>query len=288
MKAHQEEFLICVMCRVFSVSRSGYYAWLSREPSLRKESQLAHEVAVKAAHLQTRATYGIRRLHKELKDQGHSMSQWQVRRARERLKLRCKQVKKFKITTDSNHELAIAPNLVNQQFEPTRPNELWVADITYVWTDEGWQYLAGIKDVYSCEIVGYAIGSRMTKELCIAALQMAVIVKKPPAGLIHHSDRGSQYCSKAYQEQLRKNGLVASMSRKGNCYDNAPMESFWSTLKNELVHHTQYKTRQQAQEEITEYIEIFYNRQRRHSRLGDVAPAAFAKQHWESVQDIFL
>lgn len=158
----------------------------------------------------------------------------------------------------------------------------------YIWTDEGWQYLAGIKDVCSCEIVGYAIGPRMTKELCIAALQTAILLKKPAEGLIHHSDRGSQYCSHAYQEQLRKHGLQVSMSRKGNCYDNAPMESFWSTLKNELVHHTQYKTRQQAQEEITEYIEMFYNRQRRHSRIGDEIPAVYARQYWEGKREVVL
>ena len=182
-----------------------------------------------------------------------------MRRAREWLNLRCKQVKKFKITTGSDHELAIAPSLVEQRFKPKKPNELWVADITYIWTDEGWQYLAGIKEVFSCEIVGYAIGPRMTKELCIAALQMAILLKKPSEGLIHHSDRGSQYCSKAYQAQLKKHGLIVSMSQKVNCYDNAPMESFWGPLKNELVHHTQYITRQQAQDEITEYIEFFYN-----------------------------
>ena len=154
------------------------------------------------------------------------MSQWQVRQARKRLGLSCIQAKKFKATTNSEHKLPVAPNLVMQQFNPTAPNQLWVTDITYIHTDEGWLYLAGIKDVFSCEIVGYAMGERMTQELCLAALQLAYASKNPKAGLIHHSDRGSQYCSTTYQKAVIRMGMVASMSRKGNCYDNAPMESF--------------------------------------------------------------
>jgi putative transposase len=184
--------------------------------------------------------------------------------------------------------MLVAPNLLNQTFAPTKPNEVWVVDITYVWTDEGWLYVAGVKDVFTCEIVGYAMGERMTKELCLSALQLAIVCKKPAAGLIHHSDRGSQYCAKAYQEQLKKQGMQTSMSRKGNCYDNAPMESFWGSLKNELIHHQQYPTRQLARDDITEYIEMFYNRQRRHSRLGDVSPATFAKQYWRKQQEAFI
>ncbi len=272
------------MCKVLKVSHSGYYAWLNRKPNLRSEKRYAYEVAVKAAHQQTRETYGIRRLHREIVEQGHCMSQWQVRTIRKSLGLKCKQMKKFKVTTKSDLTLAVAPNVLEQRFAPTAPNQMWVADMTYIWTEEGWLYLAGIKDVFSCEIVGYAMGQRMTKELCMSALQIAIAYKKPPTGLVHHSDRGSQYCSKTYREQLKKNGIEASMSRKGNCYDNAPMKSFWGSLKNELVHHTQYKTRKQAQEEITEYIEIFYNRQRRHSRLGDLSPAQFVKQFWGNVE----
>jgi putative transposase len=276
------------MCRVLEVSHSGYYAWSGRAPSTRSQTRAANEIAIKATHFQTRETYGNRRLHRELKEQGHTMSQWQVRSLRKDLGLRCKQAKKFKITTNSDHDMTVAPNLLNQTFAPTKPNEVWVVDITYVWTDEGWLYLAGVKDVFTCEIVGYAMGERMTKDLCLSALQLAIVCKKPAAGLIHHSDRGSQYCSKAYQEQLKKQGMQASMSRKGNCYDNAPMESFWGSLKNELVHHQQYQTRQRARDDITEYIEMFYNRQRRHSRLGDVSPAAFAKQYWCKQEEAFI
>ena len=158
------------------------------------------------------------------------------------------------------------------------PNQVWVTDITYIPTHEGWLYLAGIKDLHTCEIVGYALGERMTKELVSRALFGAVVHKRPPPGLIHHSDRGSQYCAHDYRRLLNQFGMQCSMSRKGNCYDNAPMESFWGTLKNELVHHRRYETRAQAKSEITEYIEIFYNRQRRHSKLGYLASAVFAQK----------
>jgi transposase InsO family protein len=172
----------------------------------------------------------------------------------------------------------VADNRVAQTFAATRPNEIWVADITYVPTTEGWLYLAGVKDLHTCEVVGHAMNARMTTDLARQALLMAVGAKRPRPGLIHHSDRGSQYCAQDYQQQLQQFGLISSMSRRGNCYDNAPMESFWGTLKNELVHHRRYATRDQARQEISEYIELFYNRQRRHSRLGNCSPATFAQQ----------
>ena len=194
--------------------------------------------------------------------------------------IRCKQTRKFKATTNSNHGLPVAENLLQQDFSTQRPNQVWVTDITYIPTHEGWLYLAGIKDLHTCEIEGLALGERMTKELVSRALFGAVSHKRPPRGLIHHSDRGSQYCAHDYRRLLNQFGMQCSMSRKGNCYDNAPMESFWGTLKNELVHHRRYETRAQAKSEITEYIEIFYNRQRRHSKLGNLAPAVFA-QRWQ-------
>ena len=278
MKAHQSQYPITVMARVLGVSKGGYYEWYKRTPSLRHINRTSNEVAVKAAHAKTHETYGYQRLHAELQSENHHMSQYQVRTIRKNLDIRCKQTKKFKATTNSAHNLPVADNLLNQTFTPTKPHEAWVSDITYISTDEGWLYCAGIKDVYTCEIVGYALGERMTKGLCIAALQMALIHHKPAAGLILHSDRGSQYCSKDYQSLLCNSGLTPSMSRKGNCWDNAPMESFWGSLKNELVHHKRYKTRQQAVNDITHYIEIFYNRIRRHTRLGNVSPAQFSKQ----------
>jgi transposase InsO family protein len=200
-----------------------------------------------------------------------------IDRLRRALGIRCKQKRKFKATTNSNHALPVAENLLAQTFTAERPNRAWVTDITYIPTGEGWLYLSGIKDLYTCEIVGYAMGERMTQDLCGRALFRAVRAKRPAPGLIHHSDRGSQYCAQEYRKLLEQFGMQASMSRRGNCYDNAPMESFWGTLKNELVHHQRYETRAEAEASIREYIEIFHNRQRRHSRLGYLAPAVFAQ-----------
>lgn len=201
-----------------------------------------------------------------------------IRRIRKKLGIHCKQVRKFKATTDSRHTLPVADNLLEQKFAVASPNRVWTTDITYIATDEGWLYCAAHKDLFNGEIVGYALGSRITKDLIIRSLCMAVAIKKPGAGLIHHSDRGSQYCSRDYRTLLDQFHMEASMSRKGNCYDNAPMESFWGTLKNELVYHQRYATREQAIREIREYIEVFYNRQRRQAGLGYLSPVAYAKQ----------
>jgi len=269
---------LSLLCRVLEVSRSGYYAWCIRRPSKRARENTRLEVAIQAAHVRTRQTYGSERLQAELREDGFPAGIGRIKRLRKKLGLRCTQVRRFTITTDSAHHLPVADNLLAQTFTATRPNEMWVTDITYIATAEGWVYLAGIKDLYTCEVVGHAMGARMTTDLVKHALVRAVGAKRPRPGLIHHSDRGSQYCALDYQDQLRQFGLIPSMSRKGNCYDNAPMESFWGTLKNELVHHRRYDTREQARREITEYIEIFYNRQRRHSRLGNRSPAVFAQQ----------
>ena len=233
----------------------------------------------KVAHIRTRETYGTRRLQTELAENGIIVGRDRLARLRKELRLRCKQKRKFRATTNSNHNLPVAPNLLNQTFAPTAPNQVWVADLTYVATQEGWLYLAGIKDVYTCEIVGYAMGERMTKELTGKALFMALRSQRPPAGLIHHSDRGSQYCAYDYRVIQEQFGLKTSMSRKGNCYDNAPMESFWGTLKNESLSHYRFNNRDEAISVIREYIEIFYNRQRRHSRLGNISPAAFREKY---------
>ena len=281
IKTMRPHYPLPLMCRVFDVSQSGYHAWSKRPLSKRALDNARLEVAIQVAHQRTRQTYSAERLQPELAADGFDAGVGRIKRLRKKLGLRCKQKRKFKATTNSNHRLPVAPNLLGQQFSATRPNEVWVTDITYVATGEGWIYLAGIKDIYTCEIVGYAIDARMTKDLVGRALFQAVTAKRPMQGLIHHSDRGSQYCSYEYQRLVQQFGMKASMSRRGNCYDNAPMESFWGTLKNELVHHRCYETRQQAISEITEYIEIFYNRQRRHSRLGYVAPAVFAKQFYQ-------
>ena len=278
MRTLRTHYPLSLLCRVLAVSRSGYYAWLHRRPSKRAQENARLEVAIQAAHVRTRQTYGPERLQAELRADGFPAGVGRIKRLRKKLGLRCHQVRRFTTTTDSTHALPVAENVLAQTFVATRPNEIWVTDITYVPTAEGWLYLAGIKDLFTCEVVGHAMGVRMTTALVSQALGAAVWAKRPRPGLIHHSDRGSQYCAQDYQDQLREFGLIPSMSRKGNCDDNAPMESFWRTLKNELVHHRRYETREQARREITEYIELFYNRQRRHSRLGNCSPAAFAQQ----------
>lgn len=271
------DFPLALLCRVFNVSRSGFYAAAGRKPSQRAQNDERLKVAIKAAHVQTRETYGPLRMWPELLAQGFATGRDRVVRLRRELGLRCKQKRQFKVTTNSRHSFPVAENLLNQTFAPTRPNAVWVTDITYISTDEGWLYLAGVKDVFTCEIVGYALSTRMTQELTAQALWRAVRSKRPPPGLIHHSDRGSQYCADDYRKLVKQFGMLASMSRKGNCYDNAPMESFWGSMKNEMIHHHRYATRADAESAIREYIEIFYNRQRRHSRLGYESPARFAE-----------
>jgi len=271
------EYPVALPCRVFGVSRGGFYAWLKRKPSGRAQTDERLKVAIKAVHRQSRETYGVRRVQPELMAQGFSAGRDRIARLRRELGLRCRQKRKFKATTNSNHDLPVAPDLLEQRFESTAPNQTWVTDITHLSTQEGWLYLAGVKDVFTCEIAGYAMGERMTQTLTAKALWHAVRNKRPPAGAIHHPDRGSQYCAYDCRELLKQFGVKASMPRKGNGYDNAPMESFWSSLKNELTHHHQFETREHPKAAIQEYIEIFYNRQRRHSRLGYVSPAVFAE-----------
>jgi len=280
MKRLRLHYPMPMLCRVLDVSRSGYYAWCGRPPSRRAQEEGRLEVEIRAAHKRTRETFGPERLQKDLAAHGVITSIHSIRRLRKKNGIRCKQVKKFKATTNSAHPLPVAENLLKQKFEALAPNEIWMSDITYIPTDEGWLYCAAHKDLFHGEIVGYALGARMTKSLVARSLARAVAVKHPPKGLIHHSDRGSQYCSPKYRKLLTLLGMVASMSRKGNCYDNAPMESFWGTLKNELVFHCHYRTREEAIREITEYIEVFYNRQRRQARLGYLSPAAYERQYY--------
>jgi len=280
MKAMRFRHGIAMLCGILKVSKSGYYKWLNRKPSKRVLEEGRLEVEIRAAHKRSRETYGPERLQHELKHQGVSVGICRIRRIRKKLGIRCKQKRKFKATTDSRHALPVAENLLNQEFEATRPNEVWLSDITYIPTEEGWLYLAGHKDLFTGEIVGYAMGNRITKSLVSESLFKAVGAKRPGPGLIHHSDRGSQYCAYEYRGFVDQFKMRASMSRKGDCYDNAPMESFWGTLKNELVHHRRYKTREQAVREITEHIEVFYNRQRRQQRLGYLSPAVYERQFY--------
>jgi len=281
MKEMRLRYAIPQMCRVLGASPSGYYRWLKGKPSKRAREEGRLEVEIKAAHQRTRETFGPERLQRDLAEHGVKAGVCRIRRIRKKLGIRCKQKKKFKATTDSKHTFPVAENLVNQQFKAAAPNRIWVTDITYIPTEEGWLYLAGHKDIFTGEIVGYALGPRMTKNLVSQSLFRAVAAKGPVPGLIHHSDRGSQYCAHEYRRLLDQFHMRASMSGKGDCYDNAPMESFWGTLKSELVHHRRYGTRREAIRDITEYIEIFYNRQRRQARLGYLSPAAYERQFFQ-------
>lgn len=279
IKELRGEYPLAVLCRVLRVSTSGFHAWLVRKPSARARFRERLKVAALAAHQRTRQTYGAERLRRELASDGFRVSLGTVKSVRRELGLRCVQRKKrFRVqTTDSSHPLPVAANLLGRDFAVERPDEVWTADITYVATAEGWLYVAAIKDLFAGEIVGRSFGRRMTTELVVRALEQAVAARRPAARLMHHSDRGSQYCSGEYQALLRAHGMRASMSRKGNCYDNAPVESFFGTLKTELVHHRRYQTRTEAAREIAEYIDLFYNRQRRQARLGYLSPAAYTQ-----------
>ena len=271
---------IPLISRILKVSASGFYAWLDRPPSERAREEMRLEVEIKAAHRRTRQTYGAERLQHELKEHGIRVGICRIKRIRRKLGLRCKQKRKFKATTDSKHKLPVAENILKQQFKVYQPDTVWVSDITYVPTDEGWLYLAGHKDLFNSEIVGYAMGERLSRNLVSQSLLRAVTTRRPEKGLLHHSDRGSQYCSHEYQGLLRQFGLEASMSGCGNCFDNAPMESFWGILKQELINHRHYRSRREAIEDISEYIEIFHNRQRLQARLGYLSPVAYAQNYY--------
>jgi len=280
MRQMRLHYPIPFISRILKVSASGFYAWLDRPPSERAKEEMRLEVEIKAAHRRTRQTYGASRLQHELAEHGIRVGICRIKRIRRKLGLHCKQKRKFRVTTDSKHKLPVAENMLKQQFKVYKPNTVWVSDITYVPTDEGWLYLAGHKDLFSSEIVGYAMGERLSRNLVSQSLLRAVTTRRPEKGLLHHSDRGSQYCSHEYQSLLTQFGLEASMSERGNCFDNAPMESFWGILKQELIHHRHYRSRREAIEDITEYIEIFYNRQRLQAGLGYLPPVAYAQKYY--------
>jgi len=280
MKELRLDYPLAHLCQVLNVSASGYYAWVDRPLSKWAREEARLEVEIRAADKRTRQTYGPERLQQDLAEHGIQVGICRIERIRKKLGIRCKQKRKFKATTDSKHTLPIAENILGQQFEVSAPNKVWVSDITYVPTDEGWLYVAGHKDLFTGNIVGYAMGERLTKNLVSQSLFRAVAAKRPAEGLIHHSDRGTQYCSYEYRSMLERFGLRTSMSRKGSCFDNAPMESFWGTLKQELIHHRWYRTRLEAIRDITEYIEIFYNRQRRQARLGFLSPVVYEQRFY--------
>lgn len=273
-----------MLCSQLNVSVSGYLAHRHKPASLRKQEDLRLTIAIKAAHARGRGIYGPNKIQAELAAQGIYIGVNRIKRLRKVAGIRCIHKRKFRVTTDSKHKLPIAPNLLNRQFSPSAPNQVWVADITYIPTDEGWLYLAAVKDCHTCEIVGWAMDERMTKTLVCDALRAAYWRKKPGADLMHHSDRGSQYCSKAYRALQASYKMQTSMSRKGDCWDNAPMESFFGTLKTECLHHYKFKTRDEAKRVTFEYIEVFYNRIRRHAKLKNQIPAEFAKIYMQNIE----
>ncbi len=277
-------FPVTVLCAVMRVSRSGFYDYLQRFSSGddHRPDETTIKVRIKEIFNQSRGSYGSRRIVKDLQSEGYQIGRYKVRRMMRQLGLKAKTPKRFKLTTDSRHSFPVAANVLNRQFDVDAPNKVWTADISYVWTFEGWLYLAVVMDLYSRQIVGWAMDKRMKKDLVLDALAMAYWQRKPSKGLLHHSDRGSQYACHKYQERLESYGMKPSMSRKGNCWDNAPTERFFRSLKSERLTACRFVTRNAAKNEILDYI-TFYNSLRLHSYLGYVSPMQFEKEQYLNV-----
>jgi len=276
IREHLGQYPTNLACDVLEVSRSGYYAWRDRPASARQQRRQELAAKVQAVHAESRRVYGSPRVHRALATGGEKVSENTVAKIMQANGLRAKTKRKFvPRTTDSAHNQPIAPNILDRQFATAPPDRTWACDITYIPTDEGWLYLAGVIDVGSRRVVGWSMADHMRTELVADAMEMALARRQPRAGLLHHSDRGVQYASDDYQVLLQRHQIAVSMSGKGDCWDNAVMESFWATLKTELVNHEHYATREQARRSVFEYIEVFYNRKRLHSSLGHVSPEAF-------------
>jgi transposase InsO family protein len=275
--AAKAEFPLHRLCGVLGVSQSGYFAWRDRPASRRQRDDMVLLAHVRSAFALSNGTYGSPRMTRELQDAGLLVGRRRTARLMRENGLRARQKRRFKRTTDSHHGWPVAANLLDQDFTATRPDEKWGADISYIWTREGWLYLAVVIDLFARRVVGWATGDRLHRDLALAALRKALAMRRPAAGLIHHSDRGSQYCSVDYQAELSKHGILISMSGKGNCYDNAMVETFFKTLKSELVWRTIFYTRREADKAIARYIDGFYNPVRRHSALDFTSPVRFEK-----------
>jgi transposase InsO family protein len=284
---HRGHWPVRVLCNALQVGPAGFYAWRDRPPSRREQRRSALRGAIAAIHARVKARYGSPRVHAELVGQGQPCCVNTVAKIMREAGITAKTKRKFRHTTDSNHDRPVAPNVLDRQFDAAGPNEAWVADITFVPTREGWLYLAVVEDLFARRVVGWSMDARMTSRLVVDALAMAVQRRLPGAELLAHSDRGSQYASEHYQQLLGAHGITCSMSRRANCWDNAPMESFFASLKKELIHGADFATRAEARAAIFEYIEVFYNRSRRHSTLGFVSPMQFI-QHWISDQDLTI
>lgn len=278
IKKNTNHFSVGMMCKMLSVSRSGYYDWRDRPPSKRAQENAILTAKIKTIFDEERSRAGAKRISKRLKAEGTNVGRHRVARIMLLHGWRARAARKYKATTNSNHNLPVAPNLLQQNFTASRPNEKYVSDITYVWTEEGWLYLAVVMDLYSRMVVGWAISERMTSKLVINALQMALWRRKMPRGVIVHSDRGSQYCSHDYQALLAKHGLICSMSKGGDCFDNAAMESWNHSFKVEAIHGEKFLTRADAKNHVFDYIDVYYNRKRLHSRLGYLSPVYFEAQ----------
>lgn len=276
IRDQQGNFPVEVLCQLLKVSRSGFYAWARRPPSPAAQRRDTLVEQIRVVHGGSHATYGSPRVYRALKAQGVACCENTVARLMRAQGVRSRAIRRFVVkTTDSRHEHAVAPNLLNRDFYPDRPDAVWTADITYVPTTEGWLYLAVVLDLFSRRVVGWATADHLRCELACDALRMALEHRRPKGELLHHSDRGVQYASKAYQELLTQAGIEPSMSRTGNCWDNAVTESFFSTTKREWIHHVSYATREEVRRSLFEYIEVFYNRQRLHSTLGYRSPAEY-------------
>ena len=271
----KKAFSVGRLCNLLKVSRSGYYDYLERGDSCRSSEEMALITRVREIHRQNKGVYGSRRMAEALQSIGYRVGRYRARTLMLKAGITVKRTKRFKVTTNSRHNYPVAPNLLNRQFDVDDPNRVWASDITYLWTKEGWLYLAAVMDLYSRKIVGWSISNRINADLALGALKMALGSRRPESNLIHHSDQGVQYACHSYQQLLKANGLIPSMSRKGDCWDNAVMESFFSTLKTELTHHERYVTRRDAYRDLFDYIEIFYNRRRLHSYLGYKSPDIF-------------
>ncbi len=277
--AEKAIYPVRVLCRVLQVTRSGFYAWLGRRPSPRAQANARLQLAIRASHVQSRRNYGSPRVQRDLVAQGFKTSRNRVARQMRAMGLVARRPKRFRVTTDSNHKHRVATNVLNREFAVAGPNQAWVTDITYLWTREGWLYLAVVLDLFARRVVGWAMAEHLRTSLALEALHQALGRRLPAPGLVHHSDRGCQYASDAYRKVLKGHGLVCSMSRKANCWDNAVAESFFSTLKMELIHRRTWDDRATARLAVAEYIECFYNSERRHSTLDYHSPAEHERLH---------
>lgn len=275
IQAHEYEFNISLMCKVFGVTRSSYYDWLIMQapPRSLEKKRLAEEI--KQLFLESRCTYGTRRIRSLLVKSGVVISRRRVGKLMKQQNLSCKTRRKFKVTTDSKHQLPVAPNILNREFGAEKLNQKYVGDITYIWTKEGWLYLAIVMDLFSRKVVGWAMDDHMKASLVNDALLMAIWQRKPKRGLLWHTDRGSQYASDSHRKILKDYGIIQSMSRKGNCWDNAVAESFFHSLKTEFSHHINFETKEEAKQMLFEYIEVFYNRKRIHSANDYCSPTEY-------------